>query len=125
MIEFSEKVNRISGASLSSNQIILPGGHYKIKGSGQGYACNSHRAVFYNISDNAIQVPGSSARAKASYYEMSPSFIDGEFLIGAEKIFELRHIAETANPGSGLGKATNLDSLSEIYASLEISKLDW
>jgi len=116
-------VNRISGASVAGNAITLPIGTYRISGYAQAFACENHRAALYNTSDSTIEIAGSSARAKNSYFDMSPSFLNGEFTLVATKTFELRHIASLQKLTSGLGKSANLGGLNELFADIWIYKL--
>lgn len=117
--------NGISGASVAGNEITLPAGTYEITGYAMAFECDNHRARLYNITDTATALLGSSARAKASYLDMSPSLIQGRITLAAQKVFRLEHIASVAKTVSGMGKEANLDSQQEIYADLLIRKLTY
>jgi len=117
--------NTITGASLATNQITLPTGTYRIKSSApavSGAASNKHKALLYNVTDSAVEITGTSENISATSngIEQSRSFVNGQFTIAEEKVFELRHYITSGKSGTdGLGMSTNA-GYTEVYAEVEI-----
>jgi len=115
-------VNRITSASLSSNQITLPAGTYEIEASAPAFGVRMHKAVLYNITDAQVTVVGSSEYAIDSGNSgSSPSNIKGEFTIASPKIFEIQHRVSVTVATFGFGYPSNF-SLDEIYTSVKIKR---
>ncbi|MEK7555307.1 MAG: hypothetical protein AAB516_00580, partial [Patescibacteria group bacterium] len=110
-------LNEITGASLSSNQIILPSGTYEVFGS-----CPSHPYVLqvkcglYNVTDSVYTLVG------LSEYEHNANFI-GKFTITAQKTFEVRHYMNTVKTGDGLGISSSSGMGNEVYTEVFIKKI--
>jgi hypothetical protein len=116
--------NTISGASLSSNQITLPAGTYRISGGAPYYAGSEARAYLYNTTDSAITVSGSSEFNQTTIGATLRCYIDGRFTISGTKVFELRQVIRGASVATfGLGRAVNSSSApTELYSTLTIEK---
>ena len=114
------QTNSIIGASLASNQIILPAGTYRIKASAPAYAMDFVKAYLFNVTDSSNQIVGTSE--DASVAGTVRCFVDGRFSIAATKVFELRHFIGTIATADGLGKACNAPGLVEVYSQVEIIK---
>ena len=118
--------NEITGASLSSNQIILPTGTYEITAMAPCYRGALHRAFLYNVTDAAVEIVGGNNFAREvagddAHQNKSP--VRGRFTITAEKTFELRHqIASTNGGTSGLGKAVGEGPV-EVYSDVQIREI--
>jgi hypothetical protein len=111
--------NEISGASLTSNQIILPTGTYYIHASAPAYNVNSSRIKLRNITDSSDTIIGSTENATTSTVH---SFAIGRFTIAAQKTFELQHRVQSSNNTEGLGVLSNF-SVTEVYADVQIWKV--
>lgn len=115
--------NEISGASLTSNQIILPSGTYFIEAFCSAEYVDGHKAKLRNITDSSDTVIGRTARASSSSVNSTTSHVIGRFTITAQKTFELQHRGETTY-GSGLGNPNPSSfSLTEVYAIAMIWKV--
>lgn len=114
--------NTIAGASLSSNQITLPAGTYRITASAPAANVNNHQAYLYNVTDSAISMMGTSEQTTAiaaTDWVATSSVVKGRIVLATSKVFELRH-----NTGgvysSGLGVAASTGT--EVYSWIEILK---
>ncbi|WP_441228018.1 phage tail protein [Tardiphaga sp. 20_F10_N6_6] len=120
------RANTITGASLLSNQITLPAGTYRIRASTPGNGVNLHNARFYNVTDAATVIIGTSENttslaATPSETTQTRSHVDGRITITANNVFELRHYCQEAVPTNGLGSAVSAGG-SEVYSIVEIIK---
>lgn len=115
--------NEISGASLTSNQIILPSGTYYIKASAPAFAVTRHKAKLINITDSSDTLIGTS---EITYFLDSTvstcSFVTGRFTIAAQKTFQLQHRCENTKATDGFGISNNF-SVVEVYADVQIWKV--
>jgi hypothetical protein len=115
--------NEISGASLSSNQIILPSGTYFIIASAAAYQVDSHKVKLRNITDSSDVLIGTSERiASAITDSQTRSFVIGRFTISAQKTFELQHRCATTSSTFGFG-CNAAYSVVEVYADVQIWKV--
>lgn len=108
-------------ASLSSNQIILQPGVYKIDARVSQATLAFNRIRWRNITDSSTAVLGMNS------YDVPGSFafdvtLKGCFTITAAKTFELQHWFSTANTNNGWGVFLN-DGEQENYLDLEIIKI--
>ena len=113
--------NEISGASLSSNQIILPSGTYFIFAFAPCVA-GDHKLKLRNITDSSDTLIGTSERANSSTDVFSKSFVIGRFTISAQKTFELQHRTGTTQSTNGFGVPVSF-SVVEVYADAQIWKV--
>lgn len=115
--------NEITGASLSSNQITLPSGTYIVDGLAPAKVVNEHNVAWYNVTDSSYTLIGmSSFSVSGGGYAQTTSSVFGKFTISAQKVFELRHHAQTSRGTDGFGNATN-DGQAERYADVRIWKV--
>jgi len=117
------KVNTISGASLSSNQVTLPAGTYEYVGTAPGYMCGAHQVRLYNVTDFTTMDVGTSEFSYAGDSTQTRSIVRGQFTISATKVFNLSHFTTASNGGtSAYGSAASTGSI-EVYAELWIKKV--
>lgn len=116
------RTNTITGASLSSNQIILPIGTYQINSIAPAFACARHKSKLYNVSDATDILVGSSVFSSATSGASINSVINGQFAISAQKTFEIRHQCQTTRATDGFGIESNLGVV-EIYTQVQIWKV--
>ncbi len=116
--------NTITGASLSSNQITLPAGTYRITGSAPGFGVARHATRFYDITNSAVVISGTSEYAGTTVIQ-SRSFIKKVIVAATEVIFELQHRCATtrATNGLGIGAGVSFTVATEIYADVFIEKI--
>jgi hypothetical protein len=119
----TEVTNEISGASLASNQIILPAGAYEIDAAAPAVSCGDHKLKFRNVTDGSDTIIGRSAHNEfTTGLHGSDATVFGRFTIGAQKTFELQHQCSNTRANVGLGNASNF-SVAEVYAEVRIKKV--
>jgi hypothetical protein len=128
--DIQQIVNNISGASITTNQITLPAGKYRVSGLTPGYnssgTSHSHQSGLYNATDasftlgGGISVIGSNATMRDS--NSCPSHFAGEFTLAASKVIELQDYW-TAAITNGFGIPIS-SGQGERYSQIEIWKLD-
>lgn len=113
--------NTIPGATLTSNQITLPAGTYRINARVPSYYANYNKAALHNLTDDIVSIPGSSEDADPGTSVSSK--ISGVITIAASKVFEVRQYIGQAIASYGLGLAANQAGVGvEIYTQIEIVK---
>jgi hypothetical protein len=117
--------NTIAGASVSSNQITLPAGTYRVFAQVPAINVNAHRAHLYNVTDSAVSILGTCENATAPATSDSVetwSEIIGDITIAATKVFEIRHYTGGAEATHGLGVAMNISGYVEQYTKVVIDR---
>ena len=114
--------NNITGASLSSNQIILPAGDYYVEASAPAFATDRHRILLYNVTDLLVAILGQNAYNRTSGAHVTSSSLTGVFSIADQKTFELRHYTQSTRATDGLGTTVG-DGREEIYADIRVWKV--
>lgn len=128
-------VNTITGASLASNTITLPGGP---DGAARRYRVKA-RKTFYRTELSQIRfittAPVEVARSEvvnAGYLDGSVSansftgaiaMLDGEFSITGNTDFKLQYYVSVTRSTSDLGNPASISSTNEIYATIVIEDL--
>lgn len=115
-------INTITGASLSSNQITLPAGTYKISASAPAFAVNQHKAKLYNITDASDTIIGTSEYNAFASPVQSRSIVSGLFTITGTKVFELQHRCSQTKTNNGLGVKSDYGII-EVYPDVFIEKI--
>ena len=113
--------NEITGASLSTNQIILPAGTYRIRASAPAGSVGGHKAKLYNATTSADVIIGTSKYTNANYVS-TLSLIIGQFTIASVNNFEIRHYTESLMTDYGLGRAVTSGEV-EVYTEVFIEKI--
>lgn len=115
--------NTIGGASLGSNQITLPAGVYQVEASAPAFNCRSHQARFYNVTDAADSLIGTSefCTNTSGNQTQTKSRVIGEITITTQKVFELRHRCTNTAASNGLG--VNCGFGLEVYCEVIIRKV--
>ena len=114
--------NNIAGSTLSSNQITLGAGTYLVEASAPGCVVDRHQAVFYNTTDSAFTLVGTSEHSGSADFTTTRSFIQGVFSIASQKVFEIDHRCQTTKTVNGLGAAVTLGQV-EVYTTAKIYQL--
>lgn len=104
-------------ASITSNQVTLDAGTWRIRASAPAFSCARHQARWQNTSDATTTVVGTSEDAVAATSQ-SRSFIEGRFTIATQKVFELQHQCQTTRNTDGFGVAANFTT--EVYSVVEL-----
>jgi hypothetical protein len=116
------KTNEISGASLSSNQIILPTGTYYINANGTSYKVNENVIKLRNITDSSDTIIGMAQFAWNGDESTASSFLTGRFTIASSKTFELQFRVTATNSTNGFGVMANV-GVTEVYSDVQIWKV--
>ena len=114
--------NEISGASLSSNQIILPSGTYYIDATLPAYDLEHHKGKLRNVTDSSDVLIGTSEYAQDAIGIPTRSHLTGRFTISAQKTFEIQHRCGGTQNTNGFGVASGF-SVVEVYADVQIWKV--
>jgi len=115
-------INRIAGASLSTNQITLPAGTYRWVSEHPAYTVNQHQAKLYNITDTSDVGFGASSYTSNTESITTNSKIVREFTIASSKVFEVQHRVSTTRATDGWGIAASF-ATENIYSQGEIIKI--
>jgi len=116
-------INEIPGASLSSNQIILPEGQYSIYfQSIINSSVNYFVQRVYNVSDSVVI--GYSDSFYCTYGGMSTHLSGVNFFkLASTKSIELQYYVQATLSTIGLGVAANIGSALEVYSQIKIEKV--
>jgi hypothetical protein len=114
-------VSTITSATLGSNQITLPAGTYYISATAPAYGINGHRLRVWNVTDGLQLLVGTNQYAPGDQTDAS---VKGRFTLGGTKAIRIDHYTQSARATNGLGVQVNATGYSEIYASVEIWKLN-
>lgn len=116
-------LNNITGASLSSNQFILPAGNYKIDMNTSAYQTGRTRCILYNITDAAIEYIGMSNLADSTQDGTANVLLNNyKFTLAESKTFELRQYCQEAESNVGLGVPSSMGEI-EVYSEVFIEKI--
>ena len=107
------KVNEITGASLSSNQITLPSGTYYVEGMTSAFVPSDTQLYLYNVTDSSFEVDGLSLTNNVP-------LMSGRFTISAQKVFEIRYNSSNGEP---TGRGRNSNESTEVYTDVKIWKV--
>ncbi|MFC1500993.1 hypothetical protein ACFL58_00895 [Elusimicrobiota bacterium] len=117
------QASRGSFFSLSSNQVTLAAGTYRIMASAPAYYVGAHKLRLRNITDGTTAVYGTAALSNTSTQASSGrSVCQGIVTIAAQKTFEVQHYCASTRATDGLGQAAGFGD-TEIYAILCIQKI--
>ncbi len=111
--------SNIPEVSLTSNQITLPSGKYKITASAPVNAVQLNQLKLYNITDSTDILFGQISDV-SSTIQVS-ALLSGCFIINGTKILELQHKCQTTRLTTGLGEAAGFGP--EIYSIVDIVKI--
>jgi hypothetical protein len=118
----TSQFNNISGASISSNQITLGAGTYKLEASIPAQDVNQHATRLFNVTDSTVTILGSSEYTdQAGFTDQTKSFITGIFTIAGTKVFEIQGQCAITKSTTGFGQATGIQA--ETYTIVSITKI--
>jgi hypothetical protein len=114
--------NNIPGASLLSNNLVLPAGEYLAYATFAFWQnpAGTLKPEIYNITDATSILTGSQPYGNASGGMMS---VVGYFVLNATKLIQLRQYHGTASATNGLGVPVSLAGYPEVYAELLLEKV--
>jgi hypothetical protein len=116
-------VNRITGASLTSNQITLPAGTYRATIRAMfGAQVSVAQCRLYDTTNSAALVLGSNAFSSSNgSYASTYSAGTNEFTLASSAVVELEYQVSSTKSSDGLGRATSWGT--EVYAEVVIARL--
>lgn len=116
-------LNSITGASLSSNQITLPAGTYRIKAVAPASDVSGHQLWIYSVTDSAVLISGQSMYTSNAAAHNGQALVNkAQLTLTATKVLELRHWTASAVTSTGLGRASG-SAQGEVYAEMFIEKV--
>lgn len=115
------KTNEITGASLAGNEVTLPAGTYEIEANAPSYSTNRARLRLYDVTGAAALLLGPSRFAETG--SETAVAVRGRFSLAGTSTVRVEHYTQTALATFGLGVATNLVGLIEVYAEVLIRKV--
>ncbi|MBF8733111.1 hypothetical protein IRZ59_22020 [Pseudomonas guariconensis] len=119
----SVRVNRITGASLASNQVTLPAGTYRFEARAPAIGVGAHQIRLRNITDATdVDIGSSGFSISSSLNAQTDSVMGGEFTITGTKVLEIQHNVATTRATNGFGAAANLGA-TEIYTQAKFWRL--
>jgi len=119
-------VDTIAGASLSSNQITLPAGTYRVRAVSTFYRTNHTRIYLEDVDSPTTLVESLSMFVRDQDFVNLAIPLDGRFTLAAEKTIELQYETQKTVTGNGLGTETSSNLTVapdyEIYRTIEITE---
>lgn len=106
--------------SLSSNQITLQAGEYRIHAIAPGFGVGLHNLRFQNVTDATTAVYGISSYCNAQNVNFAHLY--GEFTLAGQKTFELQHRVSVSQSGDGAGVGAGFADV-ERFAVVELWKV--
>ena len=116
------EANGISGASLSSNQVTLPAGDYRVEGFVVAAGVGEHKSKLRDVGGGTDLVIGSTGFSSTSAQPNNPSFVFGEFTLATSSALELQHQCASTLATNGFGRPAGF-SVAETYAVLKFTKV--
>ena len=113
------------GAPTAANQFQLGPGTYVVEASAPAFTALQHKARLNNVTDG-ILYPGSlEFNATSGAYAQTSSRVVSEFVIAANKIFQLEHAVQAGAVNTGLGNANTatFGTTLEVYSIVKIMKI--
>ena len=102
-------------ATLSSNQITLAAGTYRLRASAPAWEVSLHQARWQNVSDGVTVALGTSENTAGV---QTRSIVAARFTISSGKTFELQHQGLATRSTDGFGVAAGFDT--EVYSEVEL-----
>jgi len=117
----TEVVDTGGNASLSSNQITLDSGTYRVRASAPTYNGGRHQIRLQNTTDATTLIVGTSEYASNN---QTRSWLEGEITVGSSKALELQHQCEATNATNGFGVSCggNFTVAHEVFSVIEFWK---
>lgn len=114
--------NGITSCTLSSNQISLPAGTYKVFAGTPAQQVGAFQCRLYNVTDSSVALLGFNAKQDSSNDTTTMAILDGNFTITGTKTFELQMYPQSTKNGNGFGSQTGNGS-KEQYSFISIEKV--
>jgi hypothetical protein len=108
------------GVTLAANQFTLPAGTYRIDANAPAEGVQNHCARLRNITDGVTTLDGSSELSLTA--SPNRSFIMGQFVIAAAKVFEIQHRGAITVANTGMGRPCAFGAV-EVYTIVELLRV--
>lgn len=118
------EVSDVGGfGSLSSNQITLTAGTYRIYATAPAYLVARNQLRLQNVTDTTTLLIGQSCYTPSISSNSMVTFatLAGVFTIGSSKALEIQHQCQTTETTDGFGVAANFTT--EVYTVVELWKI--
>ena len=123
----TEVIDADNIASLSSNQITLVAGTYRIEAFVPGFNVNRHKAKLVQVSGSSFSdVIGTADYSHTSAPNQTFSKIFANLTLGAETVFKIQHQCQSTKTDDGFGISNSYnftDDTVEIYTVVRIWKI--
>lgn len=116
------KVNQVTGASLSSNQLTLPAGAYEFRATAPAWRVGRHRVRLYDVTNSTELALGSLDSSGSADASGSTAYIQGYFTLAGTAAVEVQHRSPNTKTSDGLGLAADDGSI-EVFADLMVWKV--
>lgn len=112
------------GVGLVENQFIIAPGTYHIEANAPGLGIGHHQIRWQNVSDGITEAFGTS-EISASDECSSRSVLSCRLCVTSDsKVYELQHRCSHSRPHDGLGRAAGFSNSLEVYAVVNIYRLN-
>lgn len=116
--------NNIAGASLVSNQIILPAGTYHVSAKAPALAVSSHQARLQAVAPLAATLAtGTPSNSPVTNGSVVFSEIEKTITLAEQTTIELQHICFATKADVGFGPGYNLGQAHNIFSVVKIWKV--
>jgi len=117
------RINRITGISLSANQLTIPAGTWYVLAKSAAFAVDLSKLRFYNTTDASLLVQGENSHASSASSVPMVAELEGIFVISAQKVCELQHICLSTRATDGFGIGQSMAGEVEIYSTIILQRL--
>lgn len=115
----TEDQDTASIATLSSDQITLPAGTYKIYAAQQFYLCDNFQLRLYDVTNAAILINGTSGyNSSASQSYVFPAQLAGVITLSGTTTIRLEYRVTSTSTNNGLGVANSFGT--QVYGLIEL-----
>lgn len=119
IVAINTEVNDDSSiVSLSSNQMTIAAGTYRVRARAPGYQIASHRLQVYDVTNSAVLAYGSSCRCTTDQVD---SWLFAKITLAVSTIIKLERFGSATKAVNGCGFAVGNGT--EVYAEIWIEKL--
>ncbi len=117
------ELNTISGASLSSNEIILPAGTYDFWASAPTYDDASYGSTvrLYNVTDSAVIMLGTSQWGVGNHEQRT--FVQGRFTLSGTKHIAVYSFHSATQATNGLGVNAGFTGVANHFTDILIKRV--
>jgi hypothetical protein len=115
------KVNEIPGSSLSTNQITLPAGSYRIRAACMQYRGANGKTRLYDTTGTVTLVDGFTVYCDSANFSTEAMPLEGEFTLSQTSVLELQHWLNSSTGGNA-GTSTAGPGEQEVFVDIVIEQ---